>query len=271
MKRIIISLFLLLSVILPSGCSKEITDKNKNSSTPTHQTTSTKQITSTTSTTSTTTTEKKGELAGFKILIDAGHGCTKEYVEPKYPGATETTVENSSTGATGVATHKREGELTLQVALLLQKSLEKLGADVYMVRTTEGTPMSLRDRAEMGNKLKVDLAFRIHADGIEDSSVRGASLLYPAPDYVGEKQSKTSKKASEIILKSYIKATEFNDRGTVARNDLVGFNFSKVPTVLIELGFMTNPDEDRLMFQKDFQKKMVEGITKGIKEYKNLK
>ena len=180
-------------------------------------------------------------------------------------------MENSSTGATGVATHKREGELTLQVALLLQKSLEKLGADVYMVRTTEGTPMSLRDRAEMGNKLKVDLAFRIHADGIEDSSVRGASLLYPAPDYVGEKLSKTSKKASEIILKSYIKATEFNDRGTVARNDLVGFNFSKVPTVLIELGFMTNPDEDRLMFQKDFQKKMVEGITKGIKEYKNLK
>ena len=51
----------------------------------------------------------------------------------------------------------------------------------------------------------------------------------------------------------------------------MGFNFSKVPTVLIELGFMTNPDEDRLMFQKDFQKKMVEGITKGIKEYKNLK
>lgn len=268
MKRIIISLILILSVILPSGCSKESTDKNKNSSTPTHQTTSaTSQSTSTVP----TTTEKKGELAGFKILIDAGHGCTKEYVEPKYPGATETTVENSSTGATGVATHKREGELTLQVALLLQKSLEKLGVDVYMVRTTEGTPMSLRERAEMGNKLKVDLAFRIHADGIEDSSVRGASLLYPAPDYVGEKLSKTSKKASEIILKSYIKATEFNDRGTVARNDLVGFNFSKVPTVLIELGFMTNPDEDRLMFQKDFQKKMVEGITKGIKEYKNLK
>lgn len=268
MKRIFISLILIFAVILPSGCSKESTDKNKNPSTPTQQTTATKQITSTPST---TPTEKGGELSGFKILIDAGHGCTKEYVEPKYPGATETTVENSSTGATGVATHKREGELTLQVALLLQKSLEKLGADVYMVRTTEGTPMSLRDRAEMGNKLKVDLAFRIHADGIEDSSVRGASLLYPAPDYVGEKLSKTSKKASQIILKNYIKATEFNDRGTVARNDLVGFNFSKVPTVLIELGFMTNPDEDRLMFQKDFQKKMVEGIAKGIIEYKKSK
>lgn len=267
MKRIIISLFLLLSVILPSGCSAQIQEENNKSSNARQTTSATSQSTSTVP----TTTEKKGELAGFKILIDAGHGCTKEYVEPKYPGATETTVENSSTGATGVVTHKREGELTLQVALLLQKSLEKLGADVHMVRTTEGTPMSLRERAEMGNKLKVDLAFRIHADGIEDSTVRGASLLYPAPDYVGEKLSKTSKKASEIILKNYIKATEFNDRGTVARNDLVGFNFSKVPTVLIELGFMTNPDEDRLMFQKDFQKKMVEGITDGIKEYKNLK
>ncbi|MDD6645635.1 MAG: N-acetylmuramoyl-L-alanine amidase [Oscillospiraceae bacterium] len=267
MKRIIISLFLLLSVILPSGCSTENQRENNKSSTATQTTSATSQSTSTVP----TTTEKNGELSGFKVLIDAGHGCTEEYVEPKYPGATETTVENSSTGATGVATHKREGELTLQVALLLQKSLEKLGADVHMVRTTEGTPMSLRDRAEMGNKLKVDLAFRIHADGIEDSSVRGASLLYPAPDYVGEKLSKTSKKASEIILKNYIKATEFNDRGTVARNDLVGFNFSKVPTVLIELGFMTNPDEDRLMFQKAFQKKMVEGIAKGIIEYKKSK
>lgn len=254
-------------MILPSGCSAQIQGENNSSSTATQTTSATSQSTSTVP----TTTEKNGELSGFKVLIDAGHGCTGNYVEPKYPGATETTVENSSTGATGVATHKREGELTLQVALLLQKSIEKLGADVYMVRTTEGTPMSLRDRAEMGNKLKVDLAFRIHADGIDDSSVRGASLLYPAPDYVGEKLSKTSKKASEIILKSYIKATEFNNRGTVARNDLVGFNFSKVPTVLIELGFMTNPDEDRLMFQKDFQKKMVEGISKGIIEYKSSK
>ena len=268
MKRIIISLFLLLSVILPSGCSKESTDKNKNSSTPTHQTTSaTSQSTSTVP----TTTEKKGELAGFKILIDAGHGCTKEYVEPKYPGAAETTVENSSTGATGVATHKREGELTLQVALLLQKSLEKLGADVHMVRTTEGTPMSLRDRAEMGNKLNVDLVFRIHADGVDDSSARGASLLYPASDYVSPQLAQTSEKAASIILKNYINATGLNNRGTVARNDLVGFNFTEVPTVLIELGFMTNPDEDLLMSEKDFQNKMVNGIAKGLIEYNKSK
>ncbi|MGN0459907.1 MAG: N-acetylmuramoyl-L-alanine amidase [Ruminococcus sp.] len=265
MKKLLISLFLVVTVIFAVGCSAETTDA-KNETTA-HKTSATATTQETSSTTATTKAENIGELAGFKILIDAGHGCTKEYVEPKYPGATETTVENSSTGATGVATHKREGELTLQVALLLQEKLEKLGADVYMVRTTEGTEMSLRDRAEMGNRLKVDLAFRIHADGVDDSSVRGASMLYPSADYVGEELSQTSEKAGQIIMKNYIESTGLNDRGTVARNDLVGFNFSEVPTVLIELGFMTNPDEDKLMFQEDFQQKMVKGIAEGIKEY----
>lgn len=273
MKKILTSLFLVLTVIFVTACSQESTGTKKETTTSIPSTTVTTKITSTSTPTPTATTKavKQGELAGFKILVDAGHGCTKEYVEPKYPGATETTVENSSTGTTGVATNKREGELTLEVALLLQKKLEKLGADVYMVRTTSGTEMSLRDRAEMGNKLNVDLVFRIHADGVDDSSARGASLLYPASDYVSPQLAQTSEKAASIILKNYINATGLNNRGTVARNDLVGFNFTEVPTVLIELGFMTNPDEDLLMSEKDFQNKMVNGIAKGLIEYNKSK
>lgn len=269
MKKVLISLFLVLTFVFFIGCSKENTDTKKETTDKKASTTITTQSTSTPP--ATTKKVKQGELSGFKILLDAGHGCTKEYVEPKYPGASETTVENSSTGTTGVVTNKREGELTLEVALLLQKKLEKMGAEVYMVRTTEGTEMSLRDRAELGNKLNVDLSFRIHADGLDDSSVRGASMLYPSPDYVGEKISQTSEKMAKIILEKYIDATGLYNRGTVTRNDLVGFNFSKVPTVLIELGFMTNPDEDKLMSEKDFQEKMVKGIAEGLKEYLNSK
>ncbi|MGN0476410.1 MAG: N-acetylmuramoyl-L-alanine amidase [Ruminococcus sp.] len=269
MKKIVIALLLVLTVVFVTSCKGESVNTEKETTADKTSATATTQETSTP--TATTKAVNQGELAGFKILIDAGHGCTKEYVEPKYPGASETTVENSSTGATGVVTNKREGELTLEVALLLQKKLEKLGAEVYMVRTTDGTEMSLRDRAEMGNKLNVDLAFRIHADGVDDSSVRGASLLYPAPDYVGEEISQTSEKMARIILEDYIDATGLNNRGTVERNDLVGFNFSKVPTVLIELGFMTNPQEDKLMWEKDFQEKMVKGIAEGLKEYLNSK
>ena len=273
MKKILTSLFLVLTVIFVTACSQESNGIKKETTTSIPSTTVTTKITSISTPTPTATTKavKQGELAGFKILVDAGHGCTKEYVEPKYPGATETTVENSSTGTTGVATNKREGELTLEVALLLQKKLEKLGADVYMVRTTSGTEMSLRDRAEMGNKLNVDLVFRIHADGVDDSSARGASMLYPSPDYVGNELSQTSENMAKTILEKYIDATGLYNRGAVARNDLVGFNFSKVPTVLIELGFMTNPDEDKLMSEKDFQKKMVQGIAEGLKEYLNSK
>ena len=273
MKKILISLFLVLTFVFVTGCSKENTKTKKETTDEKASTTVATQSTSTSTSTPPATTRavNQGELSGLKILLDAGHGCTKEYVEPKYPGASETTVENSSTGTTGVITNKREGELTLEVALLLQKKLKKMGAEVYMVRTTDGTEMSLRDRAEMGNKLNVDLSFRIHADGLDDSSVRGASMLYPSPDYVGEKLSQTSEKMAKTILEKYIDATGLYNRGAVARNDLVGFNFSKVPTVLIELGFMTNPDEDKLMSEKDFQKKMVQGIAEVLKEYLNSK
>ncbi|MEE3440376.1 N-acetylmuramoyl-L-alanine amidase family protein, partial [Ruminococcus sp.] len=208
-------------------------------------------------------------LSGFKVLLDAGHGCSGNYVEPKYKGASdsEVTYENSSTGATGVVTKKREGDLTLEIALKLQKKLQNLGADVLMIRTKKTTPMSLVQRAEYGNKHKVDLAFRIHADGLDDQSVNGASTLYPSAEHINNKIAEKSKNIASIIQKEYIKSTGLADRGTVERNDLVGFNFTTVPCVLLELGFMTNPEEDKKMSDKEFQKKMVDGITNGMIAY----
>ncbi|MBQ9673431.1 MAG: N-acetylmuramoyl-L-alanine amidase [Ruminococcus sp.] len=214
-----------------------------------------------------TSTKKQGKLSGFKILLDAGHGCTKTYTEQIAPGSDATTVESPNTGTTGVSTGKSEAELTLAIALKLQKRLKKLGATVYMVRSTEGTTLSLRQRAEMGNEKQVDLVLRIHADGVDDSSVQGASLLYPSTDYTEKEICESSKWAAECILEEYISATELNNRGTVERNDLVGFNYTEVPSVLIELGFMTNPQEDELMWKTDFQNKMTDGICKGILNY----
>lgn len=56
-----------------------------------------------------------------------------------------------------------------------------------MIRTKKTTPMSLVQRAEYGNKHKVDLAFRIHADGLDDQSVNGASTLYPSAEHINNK------------------------------------------------------------------------------------
>lgn len=149
----------------------------------------------------------------------------------------------------------------------MQKKLQNLGADVLMIRTKKTTPMSLVQRAEYGNKHKVDLAFRIHADGLDDQSVNGASTLYPSAEHINNKIAEKSKNIASIIQREYIKSTGLADRGTVERNDLVGFNFTTVPSILLELGFMTNPEEDRKMSDKKFQEKMVDGITNGMIAY----
>lgn len=260
-------IFLVIAIFTTAGCAQDQKTENK----PANPTTTAKTATAQ-STIEATSPVKTGKLSGYKILIDAGHGCTKTYTEPIAPNSTETRVESPSTGTFGVAIKKPEGQLTLEIALRLEKRLKKLGATVYMIRRTKGTAMSLTERAEYGNKRNVDLAFRIHADGIEDSSVNGASVLYPSTIYVDREVCKKSKTASEYIIDAYTKETGFYNRGTIERSDLTGFNFTKVPCILIELGFMTNPDEDTKMSQKDFQKKMTGGITKGIVKYfENIK
>lgn len=275
MKRIISFSLLIVFLISLAGCGKssENTESTEQSKATSQSVTSTNTENTTekkaTENSTTKPTEKKGILSGFKVLLDAGHGCSGNYVEPKYKGASdsEVTYENSSTGATGVVTKKREGDLTLEIALKLQKKLQNLGADVLMIRTKKTTPMSLVQRAEYGNKHKVDLAFRIHADGLDDQSVNGASTLYPSAEHINNKIAEKSKNIASIIQREYIKSTGLADRGTVERNDLVGFNFTTVPSILLELGFMTNPEEDRKMSDKKFQEKMVDGITNGMIAY----
>lgn len=275
MKRIISFSLLIVFLISLAGCGKssENTESTEQSKATSQSVTSTNTENTTekkaTESSTTKPTEKKGKLSGFKVLLDAGHGCSGNYVEPKYKGASdsEVTYENSSTGATGVVTKKREGDLTLEIALKLQKKLQNLGADVLMIRTKKTTPMSLVQRAEYGNKHKVDLAFRIHADGLDDQSVNGASTLYPSAEHINNKIAEKSKNIASIIQREYIKSTGLADRGTVERNDLVGFNFTTVSCILLELGFMTNPEEDRKMSDKKFQEKMVDGITNGMIAY----
>ncbi len=267
---ILVLIFSLLGCNDNGGKQENSTSKKETSVSVKNTVPEKSSVTTATVTESTTPREKKA-LSGFKILLDAGHGCTKTYTEPVAPGSSETRVESPSTGTSGVVTKKSEGDLTLEIALLLEKSLKNYGADVYMIRRTSGTPMSLVDRANYGNKLNVDLAFRIHADGVDDSSANGASVLYPSDDYVSKKVSEKSANAAECVIRKYAEATGLYNRGTVERSDLTGFNFTKVPCILIEMGFMTNPDDDKKMSDSSFQKKMIQGMVRGIIDYKNRK
>lgn len=217
----------------------------------------------------TASTQAKGiKSNGKKVAIDAGHQAkANSGTEPVGPGSS-TKKAKVAGGATGVASGVPEYKLTLRVAKKLKTELESRGYEVYMIRTSNNVNISNKKRAQMANKSGADIYIRLHGDSIGSSSVKGASGLYPSASnpYVG-KLSKSSKRLTKKILSSYCKKTGIRNRGMIVRNDLTGTNWSKIPVTLIEMGFMSNPSEDRKMQKSKFQKKMAKGIANGIDQY----
>lgn len=203
-----------------------------------------------------------------KIAIDAGHQLHSDSsTEPVGPGAS-TRKAKVAGGATGAATGVPEYQLNLDVAKKLKKELIARGYEVYMVRTKNNVNISNKKRAVKANKSGADIYIRIHGDSSSDSSVTGASALYPSKSnpYVS-KLSRKSLKLSKSIINKYCAATGIKNRGCIIRDDLTGTNWSKIPVTLIEMGFMSNRSEDKKMQKSSFQTKMAKGMADGIDEY----
>lgn len=213
-----------------------------------------------------------GKFEGKVICIDPGHGKTsRKEKEPIYPGAQEKKAANVS-GASGK--HMTEEELNLEVGLKLKQELEELDAEVYITRTEHESDMSNIERAEFANGKKSDIVIRLHADGSESSSVAGVSMLLPSPKRVCEGYLtgdivKKSRMAGEYILEEVCRNTGAINRGTVERADMTGFNWSSVPVVLLEMGFMSNPEEEKKLSQDEYQRKIIAGIVSGLEIYFN--
>ena len=215
-------------------------------------------------------TEKApGEASGLEnkvIVIDAGHCIfSQSRQEEIAPGSGETKPAFVS-GTSGA--NQTEEQLNLSVALKLQTVLEEMGAKVYMTRTTHESDMSNIDRAKFANELNADISVKLHADGNANTSISGVSVLVPGAKYISDSALiEKSRKAGELVLDEIVSVTGANNRGISVRNDMTGFNWSTVPVILVEMGFMTNPEEDRIMETAEYQDKIVKGIVNGLKMY----
>ena len=204
---------------------------------------------------------------GFTVCIDAGHQAHGDSSqEPIGPGASETKARVTD-GTSGVSSGLAEYEVNLMVALKLRDYLESKGVDVVMVRETSDVNISNSERAAIANDAGADLFVRLHCDGAESSSSAGFSTLVPGyNDWTGPIVDESAR-AGEIVQCSAVEATGASDLGVVERTDLSGFNWCEVPTVLCEMGFMTNYDEDRRLATDEYQQLLAEGIGDGILEY----
>ena len=207
-------------------------------------------------------------LAGLVIGIDAGHQSHGDLEkEPNAPDSDEMKARCSS-GTRGIATGIYEYEVNLAVALKLQSILEEAGATVVMTRTENDVNISNRERAELFNEYGVDLAIRLHCNGTNDTSVRGAFMLVPTKEHTSFYNENV--RAATAILDSYCKATGLSARkhnGITYRSDQTGFNWCTQPIVCIEMGHLSNETEDLLLTNDAFQDKMAFGIYRGILAY----
>ncbi len=202
------------------------------------------------------------------ICIDAGHQRRGDSsLEPIGPGALSQKPKVAS-GTSGVATQKPEYQLTLEVALKLQQELTRRGYDILMVRTTHDVNISNSARAAMANNAQVDAFIRIHANGAASSSANGAITICqtPANVYCGALYGQC-RRLSEQILSHFVAACGCKNGGIWETDTMSGINWCSVPVTILEMGYMTNPAEDRLMSDPAYQDRMVQGIANGLDAY----
>lgn len=177
------------------------------------------------------------------IVIDAGHGG-------KDPGASS-------------LNNRKEKDFTLAVVLKIE-ALLKNEPDIDYVLTRSGdTYPTLQDRSNLANKLNASLFVSIHGNSAGTGSKSSPS---GTETYYTRKESLT---LAQVVHKHLVQATGLPDRG-VRQSSLHVTRETKMPAILLEVGYLSHPTDEALMYSDDFQQKVAEGVVAGIKEYLGL-
>lgn len=192
--------------------------------------------------------------SGEKILIDAGHGG----VDP---------------GKVGVGGEK-EKDINLQIAKKLQKSLTDAGyratltraEDTGLYRQTDSNKKitDLNNRCKMAEETSPALFISIHQNSYSSATIRGAQVFYFSGSDKG-------KQAAELLQKSLITIADPDNTRSAKENDnYYLLKHCNCPAVIVECGFLSNPDEAAKLASDDYQSLLVSALTTGIREYCTL-
>ena len=198
------------------------------------------------------------------ICLDPGHGTVPavgRQTEPIGPGSSVRKIKDGG-GAPG------EAPVALAIAMKTRSLLQRDGYRVAMTRTAPMYAGGNIARARFCNVRHAALMVRIHADGAQDRSLHGVKTLFPAlrrgwTDDIYAQSLRAARKMQSAVVRQ----TSALNLGLVPRSDLTGFNWADVPAILIETGFMTNPDESRLLRTSAYQLKVARGIAAGASAF----
>lgn len=205
----------------------------------------------------------------FTICIDPGHqGKGDSKGEDVAPGSGNKKPRVSS-GTAGVGTKKAEHVVNLEASLILKELLLQRGYNVVMTRENSEVNISNAERAEIANNAKANITIRIHCDSINDGGKTGATILVPAKNSQYTKSIYCESYKYANLLKQSLNDNNIKVNGVFERSDITGFNWSKVPVVILEMGFMSNYNEDRMLCDQEYQKLLMECVAKSIDKYRD--
>ena len=209
-----------------------------------------------------------GANAQSIIVIDAGHQLhAMSQTEPNGPGA-EVQKPMVSGGTQGTVTGLAEYELNLRVALALRDALVEKGYTVIMIRETNEVEISNAERAKIANEVGAHVNLRIHANGDTNSAIKGAMAVCQTPNNPYNANIYEQCRAlSDAVLQAFCAGTGMEQLHVWETDTMTGTNWASVPTTILEMGFLTNAEDEETMAADDFAAKAANAIVKGIENY----
>ena len=203
------------------------------------------------------------QLAGLIIGINPGH--QKTMIRKRYPLAPgrHSYAPGVKVGAGGCSTGQPEYKVVLAIGLKLKRILEEHGATVVITRTTNDVMLTNIDRAKMLNEAGVDVALQLHNNSCSNPSKTGQSgYIRTTGDWVAE-----SKALAKAITKRITQTTGFKNRGINYYNDFMSLNWTTTPSVLLEMGYLSNSSDDRKLALDSTREQLAQGIYLGLCDY----
>ncbi|NQX44753.1 N-acetylmuramoyl-L-alanine amidase [Paenibacillus tritici] len=183
------------------------------------------------------TSTQPGNSGRKLVVLDAGHGA-------------------KDSGAVGV-TGKYEKNFNLAVILKAAELLKQENKIDVVLTRSDDTFLELKDRAAMANNLKADLFISVHANSSGSSAASGTETYY---------QREASKALANVMHKYLVEATGLSNRGVRYGNFHV-IRETKMPAVLLEVGYLSNRKDEALLFTEALQNSVAASMVSGIKEY----
>lgn len=204
-------------------------------------------------------------LTGFVIGVDPGHQLTGDSEQEQVsPDNAKTTKDRMSPGTFGVRSGTAEYDINLAVSLKLAELLKAAGATVVMTRNTNDVNISNMERAVMMNEAGADFWIRVHCNSSYYQRTNGALIIAPGTDM---KIHDDSVALAKQVLTGFCAATGAACMGVSYTSTQTGFNWSNSPVVTIEMGYLSNPQEDVLLCRDYYQNSCAQGIFSGIAAY----